>query len=84
MPNPTCFYILSQSLVVVTHWLFSHYRRIICLRRVICWIIRIRQIIGLNLKMERFSFWMNNPPDFIHLFIRQFWHTLKMGYPSLV
>ena len=34
--------------------------------------------------MERFSFWMNNPPDFIHLFIRQFWHILKMGYPSLV
>ena len=27
---------------------------------------------------------MNNPPDFIHLFIRQFWRILKMDYLSLV
>ena len=26
---------------------------------------------------------MNNPPDFIHLFIRQFWRIL-MDYPSVV
>ena len=25
-----------------------------------------------NLKMERYQFWMDNPPDFIHLFFRQF------------
>ena len=27
---------------------------------------------------------MDNPPDFIHLFFRQFWRILKMDYPSLV
>lgn len=32
----------------------SHKRRIIRLRRVMRWIIRVRQIIGLNLKVERF------------------------------
>ena len=35
------------------------------LRRVIRWIIRVRQIIRLNLKMD-------NPPDFIHPMFRQF------------
>ena len=25
---------------------------------------------------------MNNPPDFIHLFIGQFWRILKMDYPA--
>ena len=25
-----------------------------------------------NLKMERYQFWMDDPPDFIHLFFRQF------------
>ena len=35
-------------------------------------IIRVRQIIRLNVKMERSSFWMENPPGFIHLFFRQF------------
>ena len=24
---------------------------------------------------------MDNPPDFIHLFFRQFWRILKMDYP---
>ena len=32
------------------------------------WITRVRQIVRLNLKMERSWFWMDNPPDFIHLF----------------
>ena len=27
---------------------------------------------------------MNNPHDFVHLFIRQFWRILKMDYPSVV
>ena len=34
--------------------------------------------------MERSSFWIDNPPDFIHLFFYQFIRTLKMDYPSLV
>ena len=25
---------------------------------------------------------MDNPPDFIHLFFRQFWQILKVDYPS--
>ena len=32
--------------------------------------------------MERSLFWMDNPPDSIHLFFRQFWRILKMDYPS--
>ena len=27
---------------------------------------------------------MDNPPDLVHLFFRQFWRILKMDYPSLV
>ena len=37
-------------------WPYSHQRRIIRLRRVIRWIIRVKQIIRLNLKMEWSSF----------------------------
>ena len=42
----------------------------------------VRQILRLNLKMERFEFLINDPPDFIDLFIRQFSRILKMDYPS--
>ena len=32
--------------------------------------------------MERSYFWMDNPPDFVDLFFRQFWRILKIDYPS--
>lgn len=35
-------------------------------------IIRVRQIIRFDFKMKGSSFWMDNPPDFTHLFFRQF------------
>ena len=68
----------------LVHWLFSQQRRIIRPKRVICWIIRARQTIRLNLKIERFEFLVNNLPDFIQLFIRQFSPILKMDYPSQI
>ena len=73
---------LHTLICKLVHWPFSQYRRIIRQRRVICWMIRARQTIRLNLKMERFEFLVNNLPDFIHLFIRQFSRILKMDYPS--
>ena len=63
---------------------FSHERRIILLRRVIRWIIRVRQMERLNLKMERFQFWMKNPSELIHLFIRQFRRILKMDIRLMI
>ena len=30
--------------------------------------------------MERLLIWMNTPYELIHLFIRQFWRILKIGY----
>ena len=63
---------------------FSHERRIILLRRVIRWIIRVRQMERLNLKMERFQFWMKNPSELIHLFIRQFRQILKMDIRLMI
>ena len=44
--------------------------------------IHVRQKISLNLKTERLLTWMNAPYELIHLFIRQFWRILKIGYPS--
>ena len=35
-------------------------------------IIRVRQIIRFDFKMKGSSFWIDNPPDFTHLFFRQF------------
>lgn len=68
----------------LVHWPFSQQRRIIRPKRVICWIIRARQTVRLNLKIERFEFLVNNLPDFIHLFIRQFSRILKMAYLSQI
>ena len=68
----------------LVHWPISHQRRIIRPKRDICWIIRARQTIRLNLKIERFEFLVNNLPDFIHLFIRQFSRILKMAYLSQI
>ena len=39
---------------------------------VIHWIMRVKQIIRLNLKMERYKFSIDNPPDFILLFYVSF------------
>ena len=50
------------SLISLRQWPYSHYRRIIR------WIIRVRQIKSLNLKIKRSLVWMDNPPDFSHLF----------------
>ena len=59
---PWLISILRTSLMLVDFdrdpkhclWSFSHWRLIIRLRLVIRWIIRARQIIRLNMKMERF------------------------------
>ena len=34
--------------------------------------------------MERFQFWMNNPSELIHLFIRQFRRILKMDIRLMI
>ena len=52
-------------LVINVQWPFSHFR----------------QVIRLNVKMERLLFWMNNPSDFINLFIRQFLRILEIDFP---
>ena len=62
-------------LVINVQWPFSYKRR------TIRWIIRVRQVIRLNVKMERLLFWMNNPSDFMNLFIGQLLRILEMDFP---
>ena len=52
-------------LVINVQWPFSYFR----------------QVIHLNVKMERLLFWMNNPSDFMNLFIRQFLRILEIDFP---
>ena len=52
-------------LVINVQWPFSYFR----------------QVIRLNVKMERLLFWMNNPSDFMNLFIRQFLRILEIDFP---